>query len=96
MLKPGGGFASKERGIQTMHCSSCGKNLGTQGWEGQKEFNDVEEKGWKFCPYCGEPLYNINNEFHISFEREMTILKELAAGNKGVRNYDVDIICIGF
>ena len=52
MLKPGGGFASKERGIQTMHCSSCGKNLGTQGWEGQKEFNDVEEKCWKFCPYC--------------------------------------------
>ena len=57
MLKPGCGFASKERGIQTMHCSSCGKNLGTQGWEGQKGFNDVEEKGWKFCPYCGEPLY---------------------------------------
>ena len=37
-----------------------------------------------------------DNEFHISFEREMTIIKELAAGNKGVRNYDVDIICIGF
>ena len=37
-----------------------------------------------------------SNEIHISFEREMTILKELAAGNKGVRNYDVDIICIGF
>ena len=34
-----------------------GGGLGTQGWEGQKEFNDVEEKGWKFCPYCGEPLY---------------------------------------
>lgn len=38
----------------------------------------------------------INNEFHISFEREMTTIKELVAGNKGVRNYDVDIICIGF
>lgn len=39
---------------------------------------------------------NLGNKIHISFEREMTILKELAAGNKGVRNYDVDIICIGF
>ena len=32
------------------------KNLGTQGWEGKYEFNDVEEKGWKYCPYCGEKL----------------------------------------
>lgn len=39
---------------------------------------------------------NLVNRIHISFEREMTIIKELAAGNKGVRNYDVDIICIGF
>lgn len=37
-----------------------------------------------------------SNEIHISFEREMTTIKELVAGNKGVRNYDVDIICIGF
>lgn len=39
---------------------------------------------------------NLGNKIHISFEREMTTIKELAAGNKGVRNYDVDIICIGF
>lgn len=42
MIMPGGGFASNERAIQTMHCSCCGKNLGTQGWEGEKEFNDVK------------------------------------------------------
>lgn len=36
------------------------------------------------------------NESRISFEREMTTIKELVAENKGVRNYDVDIICIGF
>ncbi len=39
---------------------------------------------------------NLVNKIHISFEREMTTIKELVAGNKGVRNYDVDIICIGF
>lgn len=37
-----------------------------------------------------------NDESRISFEREMTTIKELVAENKGVRNYDVDIICIGF
>lgn len=57
MIMPGDGFASNERAIQTMHCSCCGKNLGVQGWEHEKEFNDIEEKGWKYCPYCGEPLY---------------------------------------
>ena len=37
-----------------------------------------------------------SNEIHISFEREMTILKELAAGNKGARNYDVYSSYVGF
>lgn len=57
MIMPGGGFVSNERAIQTMHCSCCGKHLGVQGWEHEKKFNDIEEKGWKYCPYCGEPLY---------------------------------------
>lgn len=56
MIAYGGGMATSDRGIQTLHCSCCGKNLGTQGWEGKIEFNDVEEKGWKYCPYCGEKL----------------------------------------
>lgn len=40
-----------------MHCSNCGRHLGNQGWEGDKEFNEVEEKGWEYCPYCSEVLY---------------------------------------
>ena len=57
MIMQGGGFASKEKAIQTMHCSNCGKNLGNQGWKGDNEFNEIEEKEWQYCPYCGEPLY---------------------------------------
>lgn len=57
MIMLGGGFAIGERAFQTMHCSYCGKNLDVQGWEDNKEFNDIEEKGWNYCPYCGEPLY---------------------------------------
>lgn len=35
MIAYGGGMATSDRGIQTLHCSCCGKNLGTQGWEGK-------------------------------------------------------------
>lgn len=57
MIMLGGGFAIGNKAVQTLHCSCCGKNLGEQGWGNDKEFNDIEEKGWEFCPYCGETLF---------------------------------------
>lgn len=57
MIIYGGGIVTIDRAVQTMKCSSCGKYLGNNGWEGKKMFDDVKEKGWKYCPYCGEILY---------------------------------------
>ena len=57
MIQAGGGYFSQEVGRQTLYCSYCGKHLGNRGWDGDKEFNEVEENGGEYCPYCGEPLY---------------------------------------
>lgn len=56
MIYYGGGIASKEYGVQTMKCSNCGMYLGNRGWENEKEYDEVKDKGWKFCPYCGKSL----------------------------------------
>lgn len=56
MIYYGGGIASKEYGVQTMKCSNCGMHLGNRGWENEKEYDEVKDKGWKFCPYCGKSL----------------------------------------
>lgn len=56
MIFYGGGIITGDRAVQVMRCSNCGKYLGNHGWEGNKVFNDIEENGWKYCPYCGERL----------------------------------------
>jgi len=57
MIMVSKGFVSKKRGEQSMHCTNCGKHLGDQGWKGDNKFNEIKEKGWEYCPYCGEALY---------------------------------------
>lgn len=36
MIIYGGGIVTIDRAVQTMKCSSCGKYLGNNGWEGKK------------------------------------------------------------
>ena len=40
-------------------CGQCGEEIDTQtSNKGDKFYFDVREKAqYKFCPYCGEPLY---------------------------------------
>lgn len=62
MIEYGGGISCKEYGAQTMRCSNCGKHLGNRGWEKDREYNEVEDKGWNFYPYCGEKLKSNGNK----------------------------------
>lgn len=39
-------------------CNKCGETIGTQSKYKEDFYFDQREKAnWKFCPYCGEPLY---------------------------------------
>lgn len=35
----------------------CGKHLENHGWEQDKVYDEIKEKKWNFCPFCGQPLY---------------------------------------
>ena len=50
-----------------MNCKSCGKKL---------------ERGWKFCPYCGEErkFLDIFKKKYVSPEQEMEKMMKLAQG----------------
>jgi predicted RNA-binding Zn-ribbon protein involved in translation (DUF1610 family) len=42
-------------------CTNCGKVIDRQQkYSGWKEFgfSEREKKEWKYCPFCGEKLYN--------------------------------------
>lgn len=36
------------KGMSSAKCSMCSKDLGT--------YEELDQSGWGFCPYCGEPL----------------------------------------
>jgi hypothetical protein len=40
-------------------CKCCGEEIGTQSSnKGDKfYFDDRKQANYKFCPYCGQPLY---------------------------------------
>lgn len=60
MVKYGHSFANNEHIYHEYICDYCGKHLGgieiiCDGGHA-KEHDDIV--GWKFCPYCGEPLWD--------------------------------------
>ena len=60
MVKYGFVSITKERTYYGYICDHCGNHLGgieTISKEGYTEEHD-DIVGWKFCPYCGEPLWD--------------------------------------
>lgn len=59
MVKYGFSSITEKRIYYTYVCEHCGKNLGRIEiiYDGNhsKEIDDIA--GWRFCPYCGDPLW---------------------------------------
>lgn len=60
MVKYGHSFANKEHIYHEYICDHCGKHLGgieiIHDSKHTMEHDDIA--GWRFCPYCGEPLWD--------------------------------------
>jgi len=58
MIEYGGLILQEDYKYENLICGYCGAHLGTAGWNKDLEWNEVEDSGWNFCPYCGEPLFD--------------------------------------
>lgn len=60
MVKYGYTSFTNERKYSEYICECCEKHLGSieiiYDSKGVKEYDDIVD--WKFCPYCGQPLWD--------------------------------------